>query len=334
MNSTITYDKPFKTYDEQLNILESRNIIISDRAFAKRALSSLSYYTLINGYKNTFLSVPGSDDFVKGTTFEAIYTLHIIDTSLNSIILKHILFVERYLKTRLSYLISEKYGVYTDPKDNSNKNPDDYLYRGNYKNRGSGRGVNNILKKIKACLTSPQINDSVAHYANDKNHIPAWILVSTIPFGLTIKWYSILKSDDKQRICEEFISDTTLTVDEKKEFFTKALFLLKEYRNKIAHGNRTFNVTNLPVLPKKSLLALSKGSVSEAAYNAGYGKNDSFAVILICFMLLNDSYLHRNFLRDLEYTLMPYKGIDINGQTIFEAFRLPNDFFDKLRGLI
>ena len=56
--SEIIYDKPFKTYDEQIEILLSRNISIPDRDFAYMILSSLSYYTIINGYKNTFLSVP------------------------------------------------------------------------------------------------------------------------------------------------------------------------------------------------------------------------------------------------------------------------------------
>ncbi len=52
--SGIIYDKPFKTYDEQIKILLSRNINIPDYDFARMVLSSLSYYTIINGYKDTF----------------------------------------------------------------------------------------------------------------------------------------------------------------------------------------------------------------------------------------------------------------------------------------
>lgn len=184
MQITTPFDKPFKTYDEQIEILRSRNVIINNPAFAKQVLSSLSYYKIINGYKNTFLSVTGTDNFAEGTKFEELYTLHIIDTNLNSVILKYILFLEQYLKTRLSYLVSEKYGVYTDPQDLTNTNPNDYLFRDHYRNV---QGRNNILKSIKNTLTSTRINASVAHYANDKNHIPAWILVTNIPFGLTLK---------------------------------------------------------------------------------------------------------------------------------------------------
>lgn len=108
MDVETTYDKPFKTIDEQIEILQSRNIVIDDLEFARLVLNSLSYYTIINRYKNSFLSIPGTDLFAEGTKFEELYTLHIIDTSLNSLIFKNILFVERYLKTRLSYMISKK----------------------------------------------------------------------------------------------------------------------------------------------------------------------------------------------------------------------------------
>ncbi len=330
MNNNIPFEKPFKTYDEQISILKSRNIIINNPSFAKQILGSLSYYTIINGYKNTFLSVQGSENFSEGTTFEDLYTLHIIDTNLNSIILKYILFTERYLKTRLSYLVSKKYGVYTDPYDMTNTNPSDYLFRDNY----NGAGRNNILKKIKGVLTSPNLNPSVAHYANDKNHIPAWILVTAIPLGLAIKWYTILKPIDKQTICEHFIESSSLSTEEKKEFILQSFNLLKEFRNNIAHGNRTFNMSNLPVLPKNALLALTYGNISINEYNKGHGKNDTFAIILICFILLNDRYLLTNFLQDLKYTLMPYRNIIINDKTIFEIFRLPNNIFERLNAMI
>lgn len=85
MSKISPYDKPFKTYDEMITILESRNIIINDNQFAKSALKNFSYYSLINGYKNTFLQDPRTDVFKVGTRFEELYTLHIIDTSINSL---------------------------------------------------------------------------------------------------------------------------------------------------------------------------------------------------------------------------------------------------------
>lgn len=329
--SGIIYDKPFKTYDEQIKILLSRNINIPDYDFARMVLSSLSYYTIINGYKDTFLSIPGTDNFIEGTNFNDLYTLHMIDTNVSSIVFKNILFVEQYLKTKIAYLVSEQYGVYTDPKDLSNRNPEDYLCRTNYGR--SDRGRNNILRQLKETLSSDRINDSVAHYANIRNHIPPWILITNITFGLTIKWYNILSSSDKTRICSEFLQTQDLSINEKKEFISISLDLLRRYRNKIAHGNRVFNLSGLPALPKKQLLDLSHNVLLSSEYNKNIGKSDLFAVILTCFILIDNRYILTNFMSDLIYTLDPYANIRMNGKSILEILGLPNNLFDRLDAL-
>jgi len=46
--------KPFKTYEEQIALLRSRNLKISDADKAKEILSQTNYYKLINGYKDLF----------------------------------------------------------------------------------------------------------------------------------------------------------------------------------------------------------------------------------------------------------------------------------------
>ena len=73
----IVYDKPFRTYKEQIEILRSRNIVICDENEAEAVLSTLSYYSLINGYKESFLAITGTDMFIMGTTIETIYSLHL-----------------------------------------------------------------------------------------------------------------------------------------------------------------------------------------------------------------------------------------------------------------
>ena len=48
------YDKPFKTYDEQIDILQNKyGVVIDDYEFAKYALISVSYNDLIGRFKNT-----------------------------------------------------------------------------------------------------------------------------------------------------------------------------------------------------------------------------------------------------------------------------------------
>lgn len=59
-------DKVFKTYDEQIALLNSRGIEIltaAERSEAKKALQHYGYYNLINGYKMPFL-VDDLEDFL------------------------------------------------------------------------------------------------------------------------------------------------------------------------------------------------------------------------------------------------------------------------------
>lgn len=174
------------------------------------------------------------------------------------------------------------------------------------------------------------------HYLNDINHLPPWILVTNIPFGLSIEWYGILKNDDKSKICTQFIKSNTLTSEEQKEFLRKSLILLKEYRNKIAHGNRTFSIQNLPVIPKKQLLELTYGMLSEKEYNSRIGQNDLLAVLFLFPILSNDMYMLKNLVTDLEVLFMPYitKDIRIGGKTIFDIFSLPVNFFERIKKII
>ena len=47
--------KDFKTIDEQIDLLKSRNIIFEDEENAKKILLNNNYYNIINGYKDLFL---------------------------------------------------------------------------------------------------------------------------------------------------------------------------------------------------------------------------------------------------------------------------------------
>lgn len=315
-----------------LQIMESRNIIVENKHFAKTALKNFSYYELMNGYKNTFLQSAETDSFRKGTRFEELYTLHIIDTSLNSILFKYILYLEKALKSRISYQVSKNHGICTAYKDFSCSNPDDYLCMKYYSNSSGKR--QNILIALKECISTTRKNPIMIHYLKNKNHIPPWILTTNISYGLTIEWYSILRNNDKTDICDSFITPGLLAENDTKEFVKKALDLTKEYRNKIAHGNRTFSILNLPQLPKKQLLLLTYDTISEDEYNSKMGQNDTLAVILAIMIMLNDQYVLTNFASELNAVLSPYAETSFNGKTVYELLGFPDDLFGRLEKLM
>ena len=49
-------EKTFKTIDEQIELLKSRNLNIKNNEKAKEILLNNNYYYLINGYKELFLN--------------------------------------------------------------------------------------------------------------------------------------------------------------------------------------------------------------------------------------------------------------------------------------
>lgn len=324
-NSTIIYDKPFKTYDELIELLEFRNVVITDKNFAKRCLSDISYYNLINGYKNLY---PISDDeiFEIPIPFNEFYNLYTFDTMLNNAIFKYIIQIEKSLKSKISYIVSENYGVYTDLKDLTNTQPNDYLCKNNYRN---GYKTQSILKYIKKAVRDSK-DESIKHYNSNHNHLPCWILTNGITLGLAIEWYSILQNTDKDVVSNQIIKTSLLTQDEKKEFVKIGLTILRKYRNNIAHGHKIFVNSIKEKLPKRQVLTISNNLITNADYRQGIGRNDIFAVIIIiCAMI--DKRSKTLFLYEIVSIFNMFKeSIFSTEKTLLEMLKLPDDFTDKL----
>lgn len=88
-------DKVFKTYDEQIALLNSRGIEIltaAERSEAKKALQHYGYYNLINGYKMPFLvdNLEEFDDdkYKNGTKINEIKALYNFDSRIRRIFFK------------------------------------------------------------------------------------------------------------------------------------------------------------------------------------------------------------------------------------------------------
>ena len=317
-------DKPFKTYNEQISILKSRNVYIKNEVTVKQCLTDISYYSLINGYKDLFDSdINGK--FLYPVPFTDFYFLYNFDKDINSILLKYIIMIEQALKSNITYQISEKYGVYTDLSDMDLKNADDYLCKYNYKSRARI----NLLRQIKNSVNTTK-NECVIHYQKNHNHIPFWVLINSISYGLTIKLYSILQTDDKEYVSNNLIKSKILSIEEKKEFLSKGLAITKQYRNKIAHGNKIFLNNIKEELPKNQVLKISRGYITDTDYRNGIGKNDICAVILFIIVVLN-SDISEVFLIELKNCLHIYdKIVFAPGRTIYDILGIPQDLIERL----
>ena len=327
----ITPDKPFKTYDQMLSLLQARGLVIKNKDFAIKSLSFTSYYTLINGYQDSIIYDKNRELFRPGVTFNDLYALHILDSSINHTLLKYILHIEGALKSRVSYIVSKNHGVWTDIDDSSNINCADYLFRGNY-SANTGR-KNELLRRLKKCVQNPETTAySILHYKMHHNHIPPWILSTGLCFYQAIQWFEILNSNDKSYVVNEFIPFKSLTEMEKKEFLRLALELLRDVRNRIAHGAPLLALKSKYSVPKKQTILLSNGIIETGSWKNLYARCGLWPVIAVIFILLPDLFLKRSFINEFEGIIQPYidQNISIVGFSMPHLFHLPEDILQRL----
>lgn len=108
-------DKPFRSAEEQVDILESRGLKIADREDAVRTLLSWNYYTLVNGYKDMFLDPARSreahdDRYVEGAYFEQLKLAYALDRGFRSATMDVLMQAESVMKTSLVHAFCQKYG--------------------------------------------------------------------------------------------------------------------------------------------------------------------------------------------------------------------------------
>lgn len=233
--------KPFKTHNQQLKILRDRGLDVPTSA--KRSLESYGYYSIVNGYKWSFLQrgVNGKpitpEQYIKNATFQEIQSLYNFDSELRSILFEALLKYEASLSADLAYRFSEAH-----PEEHS------YLAINNYTR--DSQQVHSVVKTISSLsgviqYKSAQKN-AINHYVNKHRHVPLWVLVNFLTFGDFNYFYQILTNDIKVKIAKDFSKRRQTT------YHTKSLsirpdtimvvnHLVNHFRNAVAHGEITFS---------------------------------------------------------------------------------------------
>lgn len=261
--------KVFRTIDEQINILKSKGLIITDYDKTSEILLRENYFFL-NGYRSPFL-MSGSKRFINGCTFEELYSLFKFDRFFRNIIFKNLLIVENNYKSIFSYVLSKKYGY----------KEKDYLNINNFdRNKDKIRQINDLIRKLKRQIRiNGYQHQATSHYINNYGYIPMWVGVKVLSFGLMSELFSILKKEDKDEIASYY---KNVNADD----LESNLSILSNYRNLCAHEDILYNhETQKSILDNKyhEMLQIPK---IDGEYI--YGKNDLFALIIILKDLLTE----------------------------------------------
>lgn len=338
------YERPYLSISEQIKYLRvDKKLHIDDDNFAAQVLSNVSYYTLVNGYKNKFTDE--NEIFYPNVKFSDLYTAYLLDSELNAIILKSILFIERELKSHLAHVIARDFGVYADSSFSVDKNDskktivqigkkeiDGYLSYEHYSHAGY---CINILKKLKRTLIEPRENSTTLYYKQNHNHIPPWILVNDLSFGTTILWFRILPAQQKQEIATAiFPYSDSVSIQKRTDILLNMLQLIAEYRNLIAHGNRTFTTMISYFLSYKDIKKFSNDIVlKKSEYRKGIGKNDFYAAVIAILFLTNLSNPYMLFKTSLSNILSKYSSMQIGGLNIYELLNIPDNILQRIEEL-
>ena len=236
--------KPFKTVEEQIEILKSRGLIIKDEERALSFLKNNNYYELINGYKDFFIDKNKTEEEKKDVyrndiAFEDIVSLYEFDFETRAIILKGILKIENIIKTKLAYYFSEKY--------NQEYN---YLNIHNYNDKIKSvkiiADISNIIKINMVSSKSEDMRNILEYYLEKHQNVPLWVLIKKFTFGKLSKFYSALIEEIQFKICDDieefYLKEYNKSISMNNKTLSQMLEFINIVRNICAHNEKLYNI--------------------------------------------------------------------------------------------
>lgn len=327
--------KPFKTIDEQIQILKSRGLNFENEDAARKILMHYGYYEIVNGYNKFLLS--SDERYRENEKFEHLFAIYRLDRDLQNNVLHVTLEIESLLKTSLSYFIAKEYGH--DEKD--------YLKRTNYK---SGRRlffpdgspikdkngqdlyeIDSTFRKFKNILKDNI--EPFRHYREDHGHIPPWILFKGCSFGNIRHFYQLQTpsiKDSVMRTMMGFPEEDIFTLPESaKKVFSDAIFVAQKFRNRAAHGGRIVGYRVDSQNIQFSDYLSEKLNITEEQFTKGYG-NGNYYSLFAYLQLFDDKRplvllsLCTKVALDEHFKLYPEDRV-----LIFESLGFPPQEYDK-----
>ena len=280
--------KTFKNLDEQIEILKSRGLVITDIEKTKSILLRENYF-FINGYRHLFMKSWKDTAFIPGTTFEELYAMFIFDRKVRNIFFKNLLIIENNIKSLISYELSKNYGF----KEKDYLNPKNFS-----KNPIKSRQVHDVLSKVKRQIrVNGKQHSATMHYITNYGYIPLWILVKVLSFGIVGELYDILDDANQTNISDIYnLESETLAI---------YLTILSNYRNLCAHEDILYDHRTQKQIPDTRYHYLLNIDMTDGEYN--YGKNDLFSVVIILKQLLTESEF-REFINEVGYEIDILEG--------------------------
>lgn len=236
-------DRPFKTIDEQVEILESRGMRTD--ADTALALQREGYYSIVNGYKDLFIdpaatATEGREVYKSGTTFKEVHRLFTFDRDLRLTMFRYFSIAESALKTACAYRFSEKHVGEVEP----------YLDKGNYRqDQKYSKWVDELILDFNTALgrnprKKPKRKAYLEHYRNNHDEVPLWVLMRYMTLGQSFKFFTFQNESMRNEIAKHFSGVYAETHEKREHIGARKLRLaydhVKDFRNICAHEERLY----------------------------------------------------------------------------------------------
>jgi abortive infection bacteriophage resistance protein len=269
------FTKTHLSYQQQIELLESRGLLISDKAPARKKLEHIGYYRL-SAYYPPFQNE--KDRFGDGTRFEEVLRLYYFDKALRKIIFDAIETIEINVRANVAYNLSretEAFGYME--KSNLHISYADYF---------------DLMQTIQR-ETRRSREAFVTHFKH-KYHsdiLPVWTVVEIISFATLSKFFKALKPEHE-----------TLTekLDIPPKVLKNWLHMINHVRNICAHHGRLWNKQFVikGLIPKK------------VATFHGIRNDKIFMLILMLRYMFKKLDTAAGFREKIEALLLEYPEID------------------------
>lgn len=263
------------TIEEQIKLLESREVVIEDENFAKKFLRIYNYY-FVTGYLHPYKT---SDDKYKNISFNGIATQIKFDMRLREICMYALDIIEKGLKTIIAYEFSHNY-------ENGNIAYAYSLYFPNDEDKHT-----RLMEHYNVSLNNNKELPYVKHNMKTYGILPTWVAIELFTLGNIEKFFSMLDTNTKKKI-EDIIGFP-------KNKIQNWIENLRIFRNMVAHNQRLYNFSILS-MPKKA-----------KEYNKQTGKIFDYVIVMKYLFLDNEDW-NTYVLPRLEYIFDDFKdNIDL-----------------------
>lgn len=240
-------NKEWKSFTEQLKILQNRGLIVENEGAAIDYLDRIGYYRL-SGYwysfrkfkmkqnANRIISHYRDDEFNEKSRFEDAVKLYVFDKKLRLLALDALERIELAVRVDIAHLLGEK-DIHAYEKA--------HLLDGNFSKKEIKKGINGgktyhqvWLERHADVLYRARREPFVDHYNKKYGKLPIWVAIECWDFGLMSKLYAGMKIIDQTIIAKKYGADNG-------RVFAGWLRGFNFIRNVSAHHSRLWNINIL-----------------------------------------------------------------------------------------